>query len=89
MNLKMNEVNFTGHVLTNKGLKRDPVRVEAITKMPKPQDIEGVQRLYRFVLSTRPGVRRQAAASNRSAIQCDASQGGLGAVIHQNGKPIE
>lgn len=41
MNLKMNEVNFTGHVLTNKGLKRDLAKVEAITKMPKPQDIEG------------------------------------------------
>ena len=49
MKLRMSEVNFMGHLLTNKGLKPDPAKVEAITKMPKPQDVEGVQRLNRFV----------------------------------------
>jgi len=49
MKLRMSEVNFMGHLLTNKGLKPDPTKVEAITKMPKPQDIEGIQRLKGFV----------------------------------------
>ena len=49
MKLRMSEVNFMGHLLTNKGLKPDPTKVEAITKMPKPQDVEGVQRLNGFV----------------------------------------
>ena len=35
MKLRMSEVNFMGHLLTNKGLKPDPAKVEAITKMPK------------------------------------------------------
>ena len=48
MQLRMSEVNFMGHLLTNKGLKPDN-KVEAITKMPKPQDVEGVQRLNGFV----------------------------------------
>ena len=45
MKLRMSEVNF----MTNKGLKPDPAKVEAITKMPKPQDVEGVQHLNGFV----------------------------------------
>ena len=40
MKLRMSEVNFMGHLLTNKGLKPDPTKVEAITKMPKPQDVK-------------------------------------------------
>ena len=43
MKLRMSEVNFTGHLLTNKGLKPDPTKGEAITKMAKPHDMEGVQ----------------------------------------------
>ena len=49
MKLRMSEVNFMGHLLTNKGLKPDPAKVEAITKLPKPHDMEGVQRLNGFV----------------------------------------
>ena len=49
MKLRMSEVNFMGHLLTSKGLKPDPAKVEAITKMPKPQDVEGVQHLNGFV----------------------------------------
>ena len=36
MKLKMSEVNFMGHLLTNKRLKPDPAKVEPIMKMPKP-----------------------------------------------------
>ena len=37
------------HLLTSTGLKPDPAKVEAITNMPKPQDIEGAQRLNGFI----------------------------------------
>ena len=45
MKLRRKAVPFMGHLLTSTGLKPDPAKVEAITNMPKPQDIEGVQRL--------------------------------------------
>ena len=35
MKLRMSEVNFMGHLLTNKGLKPDPAKVEVITKNAK------------------------------------------------------
>lgn len=38
-----------GHLLMSTGLKPDPAKVEAITNMPKPQDIEGIQRLNGFI----------------------------------------
>ena len=40
--LRKSQVTFMGHLLTNKGRKPDPAKVEAITKMPKPEDVEGV-----------------------------------------------
>ena len=49
MKLRLKEVPYMGHLLTSAGLKPDPAKVEAITKMAKPQDIEGVQRLNRFI----------------------------------------
>lgn len=49
MKLRLSEVSFIGHLLTNKGQKPDPAKGEAIAKMPKPQDVEGVQRLNGFV----------------------------------------
>ena len=49
MKLRQKEVTFMGHLLTSTGLKPDPAKVEAINKMPKPEDVEGVQRLNGFV----------------------------------------
>jgi len=49
MKLRMSEVNLMGHLLTSKGLKPDLAKVEAITKMPKPQNVEGIQRVNEFV----------------------------------------
>lgn len=49
MKLRRKEVAFMGHILTSTGLKPDPAKVEAITNMPKPKDIEGVQRLNGFI----------------------------------------
>ena len=49
MQLRLKRVPFMGHLLTSTGLKPDPAKVEAITNMPKPQDIEGVQHFNGFI----------------------------------------
>jgi len=38
-----------GHVLTNKGIKIDPEKAKTILDMPRPADVEGIQRLNGFV----------------------------------------
>ena len=43
--LRMREVPFIGHVATDKGLRADPAKIVAITEMPRPVDVAGVQRL--------------------------------------------
>ena len=57
-NLKLNpdkskirqpEVLYIGHVLTGDGVRPDTSKIEAITKMPKPEDKQGVQRLLGMV----------------------------------------
>ena len=35
--LRRQEVPFIGHVATDKGLRADPTKVDAITRMPRPQ----------------------------------------------------
>ena len=49
MKLRLKEIPFIGHLLTSTGLKPDSAKVEAFTNMPKPQVIEGVQRLSGFI----------------------------------------
>ena len=44
LKLRVNEVNYVGHVLTSQGLKPDPEKIKAIVNMPPPIDKEGVQR---------------------------------------------
>ncbi|KAL9978632.1 hypothetical protein ACROYT_G016169 [Oculina patagonica] len=41
----LHEIPFTGHVVSNIGLKPDPSKVEAITKTEPPTDKAGVERL--------------------------------------------
>ena len=38
-----------GHIFSNQGLKIDPDKVNAVLKMPRPEDVEGEQRLNGFV----------------------------------------
>ena len=47
--LKKTEVRFLGHLLTAKGVQADPEKVRAISDMPTPTDVKGVQRLLGFV----------------------------------------
>ena len=116
-----------GHLLSSDGLKPDRAKVEAVTKMLRPEDVEGIQRLNGFVnylakflpkLSeimelirrmTRKDTQWHWSEEQDSAFQkiqhmvtqapvlsyydpcseltihCDASQGGLGAALLQNG----
>lgn len=41
---KSDKVSFIGHTLTRDGLKVDDNKVEAISKMPQPTDVQGIQR---------------------------------------------
>ena len=43
--LRKQEVPFIRHVATDKGLRANPSRGQAITEMPRPTDVPGVQRL--------------------------------------------
>ena len=49
VNLRKTEVPFIGHVATDKGLRLDPTKVQAIKEMPPPTDVGGVQRLLGMV----------------------------------------
>lgn len=46
---KAQEVRFMGHILTSDGLKADPNKIKAVTEMPKPTDVPGVQCLMGMV----------------------------------------
>ena len=49
LKLKLEEVEFMGHILTGKGIKIDPDKMKAIVEMPAPTIVEEVQRLNDFV----------------------------------------
>lgn len=49
LKLRITEVLFMGHLFTKQGLKIGPDKAKAVFKMPRPEDIEGVQKLNRFV----------------------------------------
>ena len=49
LRLKRKEVPFMGHVLTSNGVKIDPEKAKAVQDMPKPEDVEGIQRVNGFV----------------------------------------
>ncbi|CAB3988819.1 Hypothetical predicted protein [Paramuricea clavata] len=38
-----------GHIFSSEGIKIDPDKVEAVKEMPRPTDVEAVQRLNSFV----------------------------------------
>lgn len=39
------EVSYIGHIISSEGVRPDPKKIEAITKMPPPEDKKGVERL--------------------------------------------
>jgi len=49
LRFKMKEARFIGHILTSEGIKVDPAKVEAINKMPVPEDPAAVKRYLGMV----------------------------------------
>lgn len=49
LHLHQTEVTYMGHVLSAQGLKPDPAKVQAITEMTSPADVQGVQRLLGMI----------------------------------------
>lgn len=49
LKLRLTEVQYMGHLLTNKGLKADPNKTEAIAIMPRPMNLTELQRVIGFV----------------------------------------
>uniref|UniRef100_A0A3B3SK60 ribonuclease H n=1 Tax=Paramormyrops kingsleyae TaxID=1676925 RepID=A0A3B3SK60_9TELE len=47
--LRKNEVSYIGHLLTAEGVKIDPGKMTAITEMPRPADVKGVQRFLGMI----------------------------------------
>ena len=47
--LRKTEVAFIGHILTPDGLKPDPKKVEAISDMPHPADVQSLRRFLGMV----------------------------------------
>ena len=45
LRLKLDQVTYMGQLFTSEGLKPDPIKVEAIASMPRPDDKRAVQRL--------------------------------------------
>ncbi|KAI4887219.1 hypothetical protein NFI96_007653 [Prochilodus magdalenae] len=41
---RVSEVSYVGHLLTDKGIKPDPAKTEAVRLMPPPQDVQALQR---------------------------------------------
>ena len=47
--LKLDNVKYMGHILTNEGVKPDPAKIRAIVDMDKPKDVAGVRRIMGMV----------------------------------------
>lgn len=54
LNIKLNDIKFRlrqqsvlyfGHLLTERGFQMDPENVRAISELPRPIDVKGVQRI--------------------------------------------
>ena len=43
LKFKLDKVTYLGHVLSADGIMADPVKVQAISDMPQPSDVAGVQ----------------------------------------------
>lgn len=102
LTLRITEVPFMGHLFTKHGLKIDADKAKAVLEMPRPKDVEGVQRLNGLVnyLSKflphladhmepiRHLTRQDTEFNWMEEQQRDTSKKGLGAVLPQRGKLI-
>ena len=49
LKLRCTEIPYMAHLVTDKGLKPDPDKIQAVSNMPKPDDIKAVRRFCGFV----------------------------------------
>jgi len=49
MKLRKNEITYIGHLLSDKGVKPDPKKIETITNMPAPQNTTHLKRFLGMV----------------------------------------
>ncbi|UYV66867.1 K02A2.6-like, partial [Cordylochernes scorpioides] len=49
LNAPTPRINFLGHILDEDGIRPDPAKIEAVTKMPAPTDVHGVRRFLGMV----------------------------------------
>ncbi|XP_048745965.2 uncharacterized protein K02A2.6-like [Ostrea edulis] len=49
MKLKLRSVSYLGHIISSDGLKVDPLKIKAITEMPRPKCKADIQRLLGMV----------------------------------------
>ena len=49
LKLRLKSVKFMGHMLTDHGLEPDPDKIEAVLKLPTPQNVEDAQCLNGFI----------------------------------------
>lgn len=49
LQLRKEEIQFLGHIISAKGLQADPDKISAIQEMTAPVDVPGVQRLLGMV----------------------------------------
>lgn len=71
--LRLKEMPYIGHVLTTKGLKPDPHKVQAIIDFETPKDVAGVHRFLGLV-------NYLAKFMNNLSVMCDP----IGSLIHKN-----
>ncbi|CAK8685059.1 unnamed protein product [Clavelina lepadiformis] len=46
---KASQITFMGHLISNNGIAPDPAKIEAIQRMPSPEDVSGVKRFCGMV----------------------------------------
>ena len=49
LKLRISKISFMGHIFSKESLKIDPDKVKAVLEMPRPEDVERVERLNGFV----------------------------------------
>ena len=131
MEVQKSQIRFHGHLFTDKGVKVDPSKIEAILEMPAPGDVPAVKRLCgmvqymsRFLPNLAQELEPLHALTRKEAdwhwseaceralgtiktklteapvlsyfnvnkdvvLQVDSSKDGLGAVLLQDGRPVE
>ena len=56
LRLKMRNVTYMGHLLTDEGLQADPKKLQTIQELEKPSDVAGVWRIIGMVKYTLPNL---------------------------------